>query len=247
MDSGLDWLIIHRDAPKVWPKLVECIQKALNTDARGGQSEIEVMLAMHSMMERAINSNQQPDWAHITQAATFSLPACTPYIHVLAELVQNNTGAGELLMDLSSFQKAFGSINNTSSKRVLGSVFFSKVGGMNFGKATKCPHVQIALVKANIVSPANKVTDTICHFITPAHITMMTSKANIAQTKEIDNAMADARKLVDELAIKHDAKVRALGQLDVRLVLHVLKLGKQSDEGKSYTSTGEIIQVHELK
>lgn len=69
IERGLKWLVIHRDAPKVWPNLVSCIQSALNTDARGGQSEVEVMMAMHSMMEAAIAAKQKPDWNRITQLA----------------------------------------------------------------------------------------------------------------------------------------------------------------------------------
>ena len=242
VDHGLKWLVIHRDAPKVWTTLVTLIQSALNTEARGGQSEVEVMLSMNGMMESAVKANQKPDWKRITQAAAYSLPACTPWINVLADFVKNSGGAGELLMDLSAFQKASFQKAGESSKRVLGSVFYHKIGLMNFGIGVKCPFVQTALVKANLASPINKVVDNLCQLIQPAHIASLTSKQNRAKSIEIDGIMSEARNLVNGLSMEHEAKIRTLGQLDVRLVTHVLKLGKAS-EGHEYKNVGEIVQV----
>ena len=241
LSDGLVWFVIHRHAPKVWPTLIPVVQKALNTDARGGQTEVEVMLSMHVLMELSINEGKSPDWEHITKAAAFSMPACANYIPVLANFVQNHSGNGEMLEEISTFQKTV----RDNGKKFLGSVFYAKLNSMTFGKGIKCPHVQAALIKANLSSPKNKITDNLCHMITSGHVTSMTSKDKLANTRNIDTLIAEARKLVSHVP-KSEATVKALGMFDIRLVLHVLKIGKQLEDTK-FESLGEIVQVQLLK
>ena len=57
--------------------------------------------------------------------------------------------------------------------------------------------------------------------------------------------MAEADKLVSHVP-KSEATVKALGMFDIRLVLHVLKIGKQLEDTK-FESLGEIVQVQLLK
>ena len=243
LEGGLMWFVIHRDVPKVWPDLIDCVQRALNTQAVGGQSEVEVMLSMHSIMQSNIRDGKDPDWNQITKAAGFSMPACTPYIHVLADFVQHHAGNGELLEELSLFQKTIEG-NKARSKRILGSLFLSRISAMSFGKAIKCPHIQTALIKANLASPKNKITDGMCHLVTPQHVLSMTSKQNLGKTKQIDTLMLDARSLLAGLPnLRSDTKVRALGMLDIRLVTHVLNLGKHIEEQK-FDNVGQIVKVH---
>ena len=61
VENWLKWFVIHHQAHQVWPKLLPLIGKALNTQAQGGQSEVEVMLAMHSMMQTAIAKGETPN------------------------------------------------------------------------------------------------------------------------------------------------------------------------------------------
>ena len=246
-ENGLHWLVLHRDVGKVWPTLIDTVQKALNTETAGGQSELEVMLSMHNMMTQAMDAKTAPDWKHITKAASFSMPSCQPYIHVLAEYVQNCSGDGELLNELSDFQKTLAEGSQQSAKRVLGSVFIGKVSQMSFGIGIKCPHVQTALLKANLASPKNKVIDNLCQLITPSHVTQLTSKKLIKSTIEIDGIMQQARTLVRDSgrALQRDVSVKTLGQLDVRLVTHVLKLGKLLED-TSFKDIGEILQAQRI-
>ena len=251
INGGLEWCIIHKDVPKIWPELVDVVQQALNTEARGGQSEIEVTMAMHVLMENAIRENKPPKWSQITKTAGYSMPACSPYLNVLAEFVKLNSGGGELLEDIASFQKtpsADGSVQTQTSKRVSGSLFYAKVSGMTFGIATKCPYVQTALVKTNLVSPKNKVVDNLCQLILPSHIASFTSKANLERTLNIEKILAEGRKLAADLGhnLPRDVRVRAVGQLDARMITHVLKLGKQL-EGVEFADMGAILQAQLLQ
>ena len=243
-ENGLHWLVLHRDVGKVWPTLIDTVQKALNTETAGGQSELEVMLSMHNMMVQAIAAKTKPDWQQIAKAASFSMPSCQPYIDVLAGYVQRCAGDGELLSELSDFQKTLAEGSQQSAKRVLGSVFIGKVSQMSFGAGIKCPFVQNALLKANLASPKNKVLDNLCQLITPAHVNQLTCKKLLQSTIEIDGIMQQARILLQDScqALQRNVAVKTLGQLDVRLVTHLLKLGKQI-ESTPFNDIGEILQA----
>ena len=49
--------------------LIDTVQKALNTVAASGQSELEVMLSMHRMMMQSLPLGQVPNWTNIMKAA----------------------------------------------------------------------------------------------------------------------------------------------------------------------------------
>ena len=244
LDKGLRWLVIHRQAPLVWKGLVPCIQTALNTEARGGQSEVEVMKIMHSEMEACIKSGQTPDWKRIEQVAGYSMPDCLPYIGVLADYVKSNSGGlgRELLNEIAEFRKAFGGQASAMSKRILGSVFFSKLSAMNFGVGVKRPHIQTGLVKTNLISPKNRMVDNMCQLITPTHIAKLTSKGMKDNVQKVEHLMSEARKLCESLHVQHEVAIKEIGMLDVRLIMHLLKLGKVG-EGRDFADIGAIATV----
>ena len=105
--KGLQWYVVHWQCAFAWPKLPSFIQSALNTEARGMQSEVEIMLHMHEQMQDSLAHGKDPDWKAIQAAAGNSLPPCAPYISTLALYVQTNAGgvSGELLTELSLHQK----------------------------------------------------------------------------------------------------------------------------------------------
>ena len=154
------------------------------------------------------------------------MPACTPYMSVIADYVQNVSSDGELLKEITEFQQT--RAEGMSSKRVLGSIFLGRVGDMKFGKGIKCLHVQTAILKAQLASPAHRVVDNMCQLISPSSVQSLTSKKVLASTLAIEQMMVDARKLAMPFkdALKRDEFITMLGKLDIRLVAHLLKLGQ---------------------
>ena len=106
VEHGLSWLVIHAEAQVVWPMLPQLVQKALNTQAEGQQSEVEVMLDVHSMVKMYISNGEPVDWTAINEAACQSLPPCSSYIGAISGYVREHGGDGELLNELSKLQKA---------------------------------------------------------------------------------------------------------------------------------------------
>ena len=116
---------------------------------------------------------------------------------------------------------------------------------LNFGMAERCPYVQNAAVKANMCSPPGKIVDGFCKQITATMLSQLVSKENKAKTKQAEQLMCDARQLIKVLPADTDdiTKVKLLGQLDVRCVMHILKKGKDTAEGKDYPSLSAIAEA----
>lgn len=128
LEKGLKWLVIHWQAPQVWPELPHFVQSALNTHSSTQQSEVEVMLGMHQLHTQAVALQREADWSHIQEVACYSMPPCAPYIATLASYVQANSGgiAGELLQELAAFSKAF-ACSEQGPNRALGSEFMARL------------------------------------------------------------------------------------------------------------------------
>ena len=241
-ESGLRWFVPQHECEVVWPGLIPLVEKALNTQAREDQSEIEIMLAIHKAHAKAINSGSSPNWHQIEKDASCSLPPCAAWVGTLADFVRLNSGGvqGELLNDLNTFSRSF-RCTQKGSKRMLGSEFFRKLASLSWG-VEKYPYVLNACIKSNLTSPANKVTDGFCKLVAPSNLSTLMSKGSKDLVVQAENMMTDARKIVGALKIEQAKAVTLLGQLDVRLVNHIMRLGKAS-EGVAFSTLGEISQV----
>jgi hypothetical protein len=238
VDKGLFWFVMHWAVDFVWPDLLGFIQNTLNTVSRGGQSETEMMLFMSAEARYALSKGQEPSWDAIVAAAKASMPTCSPYMGTLAQYVQLNTG-GELLADLDNFLKAF-ACNENGPLRMLGGEFIGKVATLKWGKAMSFPYVQNACLMTNLVSP--KVSDGICKLLQPSAVSALTSKDNLVKVQEAEQLMQDARKLCDTMAASTSARTRAIGMLDTRCILHILKKHKDANDVafESINAIGEV-------
>ena len=190
LEKGLKWTVLHWQAPHVWPELLPLVQAALNVQAHGDITEVEVMLGMHRQAAEAEMAGKQPDWKAVQKAAAQNLPTCATYIEVLANYVKKNSGAGALLHDLSSFQEAFG-CGEKGASRALGSEFISRVSGLSFGVGVKLPYLKNACLKANLQS--SKVVDGVCKLLLPGHVQLLALDKNRALTKSAAKLMEDYR------------------------------------------------------
>ena len=249
VQKGLRWFVMHWQCAYAWPELPKLIQSALNTDRRNMQSEYEIMLFMHDSMQMSLADGKKPDWSAIQAAACHSLPPCAPYISTLAMYVQNNAGGvtGDLLKELSLHQKAF-ACNEGGASRAMGSEFMANLAKLKFGNAEMLPYVQNAAIKANMVAPGHKIVDGFCRLILPSQVSSLASKENKPKCQEAEKIMASARDLCNKLPGLPQKKItKLLGQLDVRMILHVIKKGKDGPEGKEFPSLSAIAEVDGVK
>ena len=238
---GLRWFVMHWQCCMAWPKLAKLIQAALNTKASSDITEIEVMLDMNSQVEAAIAEGSKPDWDTIRASAGFTMPPCTPWIRVLGQYVQSNAGGtgGSLLVELSSFQKAF-ACSDHGPTRTLGSEFMQKVSTVNFGPGQKFPYVVNAVIKANLASPVHKIVDGVCKLILPSNLALLTKKGNRQMVEQAEAVLRDARALCDTIKMPDHSRTLVIGRLDIR-VMHLLM--NKTVEATVFRSLSEVAQA----
>ena len=239
--NGLKWLMIADCVDEAIPELAGFIEKSLNTKAGQDKSEIEVMPEIFDVAQSALNKGTNPDWGQIKETCKHSLPSCSAYLDEIAMYVKSNAGGlqGTLLQELNEFFKAFGCSENGPT-RFLGSEFINKLSAMKFGSGTRYPLVQNACVKVQLMSP--KQVDGFCKFLNGTHLAMLTAPTNQGLVAEAERLMSDSRKLLDTLQPSAALRSQALGRLDVRCVLTVMKKTKEM-EGKEFKSIAAVAQV----
>ena len=87
-----------------------------------------------------------------------------------------------------------------------------------------------------------KHVDGFCKFLNASHLGMLTAPANQGVVAEAERLMSDARKLLDTLQPNAALRSQALGRLDVRCVLTILKKTKEM-ESKEFKSIAAVAQV----
>ena len=241
IQSGLKWFVISNRAVKRFPRLIDLVQKAMNTRAHESSSETEVMLSMAGQAQL----QQQPDWSGIVKAAAFSNPPCKAWLNELVTFVREHAGAGTVLEDLNLFSRALASLKgqkDAGSKKVLGSEFWVKLNTVKWASTKKKPWLLNAVVKANLASPPAKVIDGFCKLVEPRHISMLMSKENLDLVDQAEALMTDARAVLSQLQIARPRYVTVLGKLDARCAWFIMKLGK-AGEGRQFDSISSVGQA----
>ena len=240
---GIKWTVLDWQCPYVWPTLADLIQKALNTEAAGGQSEIEVMLMIHKLATSTpCASDGGPDWAACGRQACRSLPACSGYIDKLVDYVMANSGGDEcpLLHNLASFQNAFASRGGT--KRTLGGEFIGAVANAatEFGPRVYCPYLMMGCLETNLMGDVD--ADGMSRMINPSSVKKLTAKANRERVLNAETILRDCRSLCDQLAVTGELTTKHCGRAEVRMVCHLLKQDGVLEDRK-FKSPDEIGQV----
>ena len=238
---GLTWYVISHAAVTKYPRLIDLVQKSMNTRAHESSSETEVMLGMAAQAKWV----DQPDWKAIQASAAFSNPPCTAWLNELATFVREHGGGGLVLEDLNYFSRAMVSMKgqkSAGSKKMMGSEFWAKVNTLKWSTKVKKPWLVNAVVKANMASPPHKVVDGFCKLVEPRHISMLMSKENVKAVDQAESLMTDARAVLDKLQIAKAQHAIVLGKLDARCVWFIMKLGK-AGEDRTFDSIAAIGQV----
>ena len=104
------------------------------------------------------------------------------------------------------------------------------------------PYVINAIIKANLAAPPHRVIDGFCKLVEARHIGQLTSNDIRKVVEAAEALMTDTRAVAVRIGLSASQSALPIGKLDVRCVLHVLKLGKVG-EGRTFNSISEIAQV----
>ena len=137
------------------------------------------------------------------------------------------------------------------------SVAFGHIGGSFFEKLANLTwptlvvplqRVRVAALLAQLNSPIDRVFDGKAGLLRESDLTKLASKGMLESAQLAERMMEDGRSLCIELGIDSRAKLQLTCENDMRLVLHLLRKGKNSRESKEYTSLDEAGQefINEL-
>ena len=140
---------------------------------------------------------------------------------------------------LDEFQKKY------SGNVLMGESFFAAVLGMNFDtKVTKFPHVRIALVATNLISPESKILDGTAKLVVKGDMTVLCRKDRFVQVTAAENMMSDAWRFLQE-GVKHGLvdsvkAVQPFGLVQTRIILFLLKKQKFGVDETPFETMADI-------
>ena len=220
------------------PGFVHFLQNTLNVQSHNEKSEIELILDMMQQVETCMHQGTDPDWEQIEAAASIGDSPATKYIKILSAYLK--CMPHELIDELAIHYKSFG--QEESAERFMGSEFVTKLAALSFGKFDKFPLLQNAMWKANLIAAGPKLVDGVCKLIPLSALSSLTGAAVRDKVKEAEKIMKLARNLVKQLQLPADTVSMLIGNLDIRVALHMCKLGKYMD--KDLKDLTEITKVH---
>ena len=94
IEQGWDWTTLPHTCQKIWPKLPDLAQDALNAEHAtfAMASELQVMLSMANRAAASASKGDRPDRQKIKSDITASQPPCVDYLAILCSFVQQYAG-----------------------------------------------------------------------------------------------------------------------------------------------------------
>jgi len=240
LNPGLTWKVIHYAIFQQRPKILEISVTALNNKSHTEVAEEEGLLAIVSTADKFRAGGVAVDWNQCLDACLTSEPFWAPWASSLIEIAK--VTPTEAVKELCQLTKILCPKPDEykASMGHLGQNFLSKIAALKWPGLMECPRVRNATVLANIMSPVDKIDSGRYTLISPADVASLNAKKTITKVGEIESIMNDARELCKKLKTDEATKLKLVGSLDVRLVMHVMGKGKKSAEGKDYANVWEV-------
>ena len=199
------------------------------------------MLGMVKVAEGFRSAGVAVDWDSIKHDAKSGQPTCEEWVDKLAEYCQTNAGGpgGPLISDLANFDNAF----KSTKQRMLGGEFVAALTALKIEPPYPIPHIKNGIWKANKIG--NKVVDGFCRMLLPNTMGKLKSKDMRPKVIKAEDLLGDCRQLVARTSgLASDHITRALGMLDVRVVMHLL--GKSDVLGEEEARLASLEQIAEV-
>ncbi len=245
LEQGIVFTVFHWQTPFFWPSLPMFAQGALNIVVAGGQGEVEIMLTLHGLSKstRIADPTKKIDWKPLEEFVCQTMPVCKSWAKSLSTYVDQNSGGpdGELINELSDYAKAFHG-SGDGLQRIIGGEFFDRINSLNWGSGAKFPYVKHALLEAQLASPSDKMQSGHCRLLMPSMLSELVKKDKRTDVLQAEKTMTEARTVCTALKLKTSDRIKFIGPLDVRLVSHLLKKGKDF-ESTVFKSQEDILKV----
>jgi hypothetical protein len=237
LEQGLEWTMIHPAVVERWPDIVRIGQKALNHRGTSEVSEIEGLLTIYEgyMVAKMSGMSEDDAWlASLTEAQRCD-PFWASWGHSLLALCKSVSQ--EQVAEVSDMKKVLvktpeGAPNTWGN---LGDAYLHKVAGLRWPGILQLQRIKAAALTANILSPLTKIVDGKCSLLKASDLSALTDKKNKKDVALAEEMMDQARVAADNVNLSGPFRFGALAKHDARVLLHLLKKGKQGFEEKQYS------------
>ena len=240
LEKGIRWSVIHTAVFNRVPVLREMIITALNNKSHQEVGEVEGMIAMSRRRDAQASAGHKPDYIQCLSAGLTTEPFWSPWASCLLEVVKFTPTAS--LMGVAAAATALAPKSDGGAMQHLGHTFMSKLAAFKTPGLKQPVRVRIACLLANCLSPPDQVDSGRLSIITPSDLASLCSKKMMRKTMDAEAVLDKARELCDEHRVPAFAQHKMLGNLDNRMVCHLLNKGKKSIDGKDYVSWYHICQ-----
>ena len=230
--KGWKWNVVYACVDEAFPEFAQIAQRALNTRNHVNNviGELEACMTLAQTMADP-GMQDVADWKNLAVQNLVSLCApCSHFGDVLLDYIID-FGGGEnacVIQFVDNVAKQF------AANVPMGETFWRALLGVEFAdKQCKYPLLRTALMLANLTG--KKTEDGTARSLGKSNISMVASKAKMAEAIEAEKTMEDAWKLASAIS-SVDAALKPLGQMFVRIGLKVCGLeNKVGRENRVYS------------
>ena len=173
-------------------------------------------MQVQSLVAEALRVKNEVDWSAISAAMEKRNNISPADSKVYMKFVQL-FGDGPFIADLQRYHAQF-----VQSNRIIAVSTFSAVCDIKLSPSEVSPRMAIAILKAQAQSPANKVQNRICKYITAGDIAACGAKRKTLFL-EGEKSLVKCREIASKSKLPEEAMFKLVSQLDVLMANFVLK------------------------
>ena len=169
--DGIQWLVLDKDCPTIWPKFVELVIESGNCQATAVKSndENDVMNRIIAKSSEMLRADGSPDWDAIANNVRKSNPPCSACIPAMCRYARARMAG--LPPNLLAEHRAFIAKYCPGDGRQIHKELYTAMGEVVISKSEPCALFWLAVPKALLNAPAIPfVKHNVCTLLAPSEI-----------------------------------------------------------------------------
>ena len=239
LDKGIKYTVIRAELVLNCPKLMEFLSRSGNAShgVHRKQTVVQGVRRVHALVKSKMDSGAPLEWAQVAKLASLGMGLnYGPRADAYCAFVEAWSGGakGELIDDVASFERTL------KTQRDIANQDLKSLASIELSQA---PRYIAAMVKAMLSAPPSAVDhDGFCSLFTVVDFQGLAAPSGKLRpfALEASSRMQESNDFISAYGAFSDGdKVKLLGELQVRMVLHVHQ--KKFDTRTSYKSLAQIM------
>ncbi len=235
-EKGMKWVVVRHEVEAACPDLPSFLQEVGNVghSTRKKNTMIQTLLQIHTRLVQNTKMLGKPNVIGISRQLATTRPELDGHVPDMVAFVQMWAGGDNpiYLNELEAWSKQLHSRREITTKMLRE---FSRV------QLSRFPEYIVACIKAGLAAPDSFCDGCECKLFNSSDLTQMVTMPHSGYVAAATTIMRDAREWLDKVGgIDANVTTKAIGDLDVRLVMHIHC--KKVKTRRSFKSLVEIAQ-----